>query len=384
MKKQNEKIAVIRPGIHTVDEQFCHYLVKEGFEGTLIAPKKSLATPNEIFNPNYKVRLLKALNCGPFKDFPIFLNLYSYLRKENFDIVQASEDFQCFTWVAALYAKFNHKLFFPMEDRYYFPRKKFDRYLYKIFKIMFFPLVWTTANKIICRSTAALRFTENSLNNKKLKSKLVFLPIGVNTDIFFPVKTKVVEKNLKIITVGRLINHKDYPTLLKAVKYLKDQKMTSVDLTIVGQGPLKHALLDQIRKDDLAENIKIYEKVEFSKLKTYYSNHQLFVISSISEGMGAVVLEAMACGLPLGVSRVGGMIDFVENGKNGYIFSAGDYKDLANKILKLTDKQTRRKLGQQSLKKVKERFDWQVLIKEYAKVLLNAYYIKEKSVRLFL
>lgn len=361
------KVAVIRPAVHTIDEQFCNYLAKNEFDITLIAPKNSIATPNKIYHPNFKVKLLRTMNFGIFTDFPITLGLYSCLKKENFDIVQANEDFQFTTWVSALYCRLYAKRLILFEDKYFFPRHKLDYGLYQIFRRLFFRFVWNTSSTIVCRSKAAFSFIKEIIE-PAFRNKLTILTIGVNTSLFHPIHTKRNEKVLRIFTIARLIPNKDYPTLVKAIHYIKNHKKIPISLAIVGRGYLYNSLKQQVSDYDLQNDVKIIRQIPYNRLKHYYSHHDIFVLPSVVEPNGSVVVEAMACGLPVIISNVGGMLDFVEDGRNGYIFAVGDYRDLADKILKLVDKEKREKLSKESLKLVKEKFDWDVLIKKYIKV----------------
>lgn len=361
---QKFKIAIIRPGVHTLDEQFCYYLAKNGFDVTLIVPKNSVATPNKINNPNFQVKLLKAINFGRFVDFPITVGLYWYLKKEEFDIVQSNEDFQFITWISVLYSKLNNKPFFLIEEKYVYPRFKIQRFLFRIFQKLFCSFVWIVCKKIICHSKACLLFMRKSIKNKKLREKLLFLPVGINTDIFYPVKILKNAEYLRIITVGRLVDHKDYPTLLKAVNHLLKNQL-KIKLTIIGKGLLKDYILRLIESLNLKKNVSMIKEIPFGKLREYYSRYDLFILSSIRECVGAVTLEAMACGLPVIVSDAGGTLDFVEVGKNGYLFKRADYLDLADKILKLTSRQKRQQFEQESLRLAKEKYNWDILVQKY-------------------
>lgn len=380
------KIAIIRPGIHTINEQFCYFLARNGLDVTLVAPENSIATPNKINNPNFRVKFLKTVNFGKFVDFPITIGLYRYLKKEDFDIIQSNEDFQFVTWISALYSKMNKKKFFVIEEKYTYPRFRIHRILFRIFRKLFCQFVWRTAEKIICHSRASLSFMQNSIKGEKIKKKLLFLPIGVNTNIFYPINVKKENFDLRIISVGRLIDHKDYPTLIKAVSYLIKQKNINIKLTIIGRGLLKSSLSKMIKNLDLNNNVFIIDRVPFQEINKYYSENEIFILPSVRESVGAVVLETMACGLPVILSNVGGMTDFVKNGKNGYIFKAGDYKDLAGKILKLMNKQKRNKFGNESLRLAKEKFDWSILIKKYIKIFAdntsNVGIVKNQSSRI--
>ncbi len=360
------KIAVIRPGIHTIDEQFCEYISKNGYDVTLVVPSSS----KKIKNHPYQVQYLKSVNFGKLADFPLTLGLFHYLKDQNFDIVQSNEDFQFITWVAAYYSKVHKKPFFLIEEIYKYPRFKMHRFFFKLFQKTMCRFVWKNSSMIICHSNACLKFMEKSISSHAEKSKLVFLPIGVNTKLFYKTKSEQKDSScLKIISVGRLISHKDYPTLFKSVEHLTKTEKIDLKLTIVGKGELKSELEQQIEAMKLADVIELIDHVDFETLKDHYNENDIFVLSSIREAMGAVVLEAMACGLPVIVSDAGGAPDFVSDGKNGFVFEKGNYLDLADKIYQLNDNNLRKEFAQESTRMIEDTFDWDIVIKKYIQIM---------------
>lgn len=358
------KIAVVRPGIHTLDEQFCYFLAKQGFSVTLVAPENSFATPNKLNNPNFKVVQLPAVNFFKLGDFPIVWGLFHFLKKGDFDIIQSNEDFQCVTWIACLSAKLNRKRFFLIEEKYRYPRFRFHRIFFTLFRKIFCPFVWNNSEKIICHGKICYRFMKKSINNPVLEKKLTILPVGVNTDIFRKISVNKPGKTLRVISVGRLIANKDFSTLIRAIHRVTEQEI-SVQLTIVGDGPERSRLTELIHQYGLEENVRMIKNIPYEELYAEYSKHDVFVLPSKLEIVGAVVSEAMACGLPVIVSHVGGMLDYV-SGDNGYTFTPGNDRELAERLKIFTDKQRVRYLGEGSLKLVNQFFDWNVLIQKYS------------------
>lgn len=362
------KLAVVRPGIHPIDEQPCYFLAKNGFDVTLFAPYNSEATPNKVYHPNFKVLFYKALNKEWVEGYPLPFNLFSCLKRIQPDIVYASEDSQPVTWIASVYARARGIPIILCSERYQLPTRNFDKFVYTLCKPLVFPFVWKNAKRIICRSKATFKFMKREVN-KETREKLVYLPLGVNTNIFYPTRKKRKDEVLRLITVARLLEKKELMTLIKALEHVKLHQNIRIKLSIVGRGPLYDRLKEEVRKQNLVQDVTFVQNVQFFKMKDLYNQHNLFILPSSLESLGAAVLEAMACGLPVIISNVGGMLDFVEDGKNGYIFSVGDHKDLADKIVQLTDIKTRIRFGEEGLKLVREKFDWSILIKKYANVI---------------
>ena len=156
---------------------------------------------------------------------------------------------------------------------------------------------------------------------------LEVIPPGVDTALFQPMNTADARRELDlpdkrtILYVGRIEPLKGLDILLKAVALLNDTANTH--LLIVGGSLEKDAELQRL--NTLAVNLGISDIVTFigsvqqEQLPAYYSASDVFVLPSWYESFGLVALEAMSCGTPVVVSRVGGLKTFVENGKTGYL-----------------------------------------------------------------
>ena len=153
------------------------------------------------------------------------------------------------------------------------------------------------------------------------------IPAGVNLDMFQPVDQTDARAELGIreerviLYVGRIEPLKGIDILLRAVPMLEYGE--DLRVLVVGGNPGNDAELDRL--NSLTAELGIGDSVTFtgsvpqSALPTYYSAADVFVLPSHSESFGLAPLEAMACGTPVVVSRVGGMKTFVNSGENGYL-----------------------------------------------------------------
>ena len=132
------------------------------------------------------------------------------------------------------------------------------------------------------------------------------------------------------LAVGRLWAQKDYPTLLNAFRPLAELQGR---LAIAGRGPL----LDELQQQ--SEQLGISSKVSFLGVRhdipALLSAADGFVLSSAWEGMPNVVMEAMAAGVPVVATRVGGVPELVEPGKSGFLGPAGDAAALSEAMRRL-------------------------------------------------
>lgn len=171
-------------------------------------------------------------------------------------------------------------------------------------------------------------------------------------------------------TVGRLAEIKDQASLIKALRLLLDAQPAlhgRVRLSLVGDGPLA---------DTLGQ---LVSELELDSLVTFYGNRDdipqllqdmdIFVLPSLGEGISNTILEAMASGLPIVATHVGGNPELVTPGINGLLVPPSSPRELADALLTLlADPQKISDMGQASLKAVRSRFDWQKTVQEYAAV----------------
>jgi glycosyltransferase involved in cell wall biosynthesis len=146
---------------------------------------------------------------------------------------------------------------------------------------------------------------------------------------------------------ARFLEKKNLPLLLRAyAQYRTLAKMTNIGpgegiwkLIILGDGPLRPTLEDEIARLGLSGHTDLPGFVQYSGLPNYYANAGAFVHASTTEQWGLVVNEAMASGLPVLVSnRCGCAPDLVEEGVNGWTFDPTNEMQLAQLLLKVADR----------------------------------------------
>lgn len=131
-------------------------------------------------------------------------------------------------------------------------------------------------------------------------------------------------------TVGRLVPVKDHKTLIEAYSILV-QKVPDSCLLIVGGGPL-HQQNEKLVSDlGLSENVMLMG--ERYDIPAVLSAMDVYVVSSLNEGMSISVLEAMSTSLPIIATNVGGNPEIVHDGKNGLLVASGKPQQLANKMI---------------------------------------------------
>ncbi len=209
---------------------------------------------------------------------------------------------------------------------------------------------------------------------QKLKRKTRIIPCGVDLqswsrDASFDLIEKKynLEGKKVIIFVGRLTWEKGVIYLLKAAKFI------NAEIFIIGGGVEKKKL-ENFAKLKKLENVHFmgyFGKEYIEELRQFYKKASCAVLPSVcDEGLGIVILEAMASETPVVATNKGGIPLAVKNGKTGYLVRAKSGKALADAINKILDNDhLRQEMGKNARKLVEERFDW---VKISAQV--NKYY----------
>jgi len=143
------------------------------------------------------------------------------------------------------------------------------------------------------------------------------------------------DASLVILSAGRLAREKDFTTLINAFAKVRTQK--KCHLVILGEGALRPELELLIKKLDLQDSVQLPGFVD--NPHAWMLNADLFVLSSIHEGFGNVIVEAMACGMPVvSTDCPSGPIEILEDGKWGELVPVGDVELLSKAIIKVLSK----------------------------------------------
>ncbi len=183
-------------------------------------------------------------------------------------------------------------------------------------------------------------------------NKIEVINCGVDTALFVP-KDKAAAKNSLglspaekiILFVGNLTPLKGLRPLLQAFQKIAAQ-IPGTNLVIIGEGPLQAEILAAAAKGQISTRVRLVGPMAHEQIPLWMACADVFVLPSFREGFGLVALEAMACGAPVVVSRVGGMPEYIESGKDGFLVEPGDVEGLIEKInLLLHHEQLRSEVG---------------------------------------
>ncbi len=185
---------------------------------------------------------------------------------------------------------------------------------------------------------------------------------GIDTSRFAPRKQKTSKLPVKIGCVGRLSKEKRHDILLEALSQIQTSRRPG--LVLVGDGPTRQSLENQIQDSDLAKDVRLLGTCH--NVPSILKDFDIFVLASDTEGLPVALLEAMATGLPVIATRVGGVPELVEDGVNGFLVPPGDPGELASAIEKLVcDAELRQRMGAAGRQKAVRQFSIQTAARKH-------------------
>jgi glycosyltransferase involved in cell wall biosynthesis len=178
-------------------------------------------------------------------------------------------------------------------------------------------------------------------------------------------------------TVGRLVPVKNHILFLQAARDVVKKK--KVRFLIVGDGVLFHALKTKTKAWNLADSVFFTgwrDDVDRILCAT-----DIYVITSVVEGLNLSVLEAMACGMPIVGTDVKGISDIVVDKKNGFLVPLNDVDTLANAILTLADnKELSERMGRSGRQLAEQKYSVQTMVDNTARVYEDLFSISGNEV----
>ncbi|SDC04916.1 Glycosyltransferase involved in cell wall bisynthesis [Terribacillus halophilus] len=170
----------------------------------------------------------------------------------------------------------------------------------------------------------------------------IFPSGGINKQTFHEKETTLACQELEINPaysyigfVGRIDRGKGWDVYLKAAELLKEQgKLGNCKLLFIGDGLEKEDFESMVDKFGLRDHLVHFPLLSQQKLNSVYNSMAVFCFPTMREGesLGLVGLEAMACGTPVIGSCMAGLLDYMEDGRNGFLFEPGSAEALADSI----------------------------------------------------
>ncbi len=313
------------PDIIKKDEIFihgvCRYTQKYNFKGN-----RSIFEPIKfsyyIFKSLIKEKF-DIIDCSAFPYFPAFsCKLYSILRNTPLVI----------TW---------HEVWMD----YW--------YEYLGWKGIFGVIIEKIVSKLTKNVVSVSNKTKNNLVKLGANKKNISV-VNNWVDIKEIQKINKSKEEFDIIYAGRLMKHKNIDVLIKSV-YLTRKEFPDVKAVIIGNGPEKTKLRVLIKRLGLEKNIKFMDFMLREKVYAFMKSSKLFVLPSVLEGFGIIVIEANACGLPVITVKHNrnASADLIKDYDNGFVCNLLE-QNIAEKItMLLKNNKLRKNMGIKSRKSAK-------------------------------
>lgn len=354
-------------GAERVISTIANELTEQGHDVTLL----SFQNTDSLYDLNEKVEYIKSnLVINRSSKIRYFLSLlrggvggYIFYKEKMNEIkpTVVLSFLENATFIASIYKIFNrsHKLVISERNDITsnsFIMKKMKKFFYK------------NVDGIVCQSKIVASFYNKKLKIPSDKIKVIGNPL--NPDSYFKGDVSQIEREKKILAVGRLCDQKNFQLAIDSFKIVH-QRFPDYRLKIIGEGDLRNSLEYQINNLGLDHAIEMNGEESFPFIKNV--NPSLFIVTSKYEGFPNVLIEAMATGLPIITTNFspGVAKEIVKSKTNGIIVNSFDPKDFADAmIMELLDEELRR---QQSLNNLYVRivFSQKEIMKNWESFLLN-------------
>jgi len=328
---------------------------------------------NIIFNNIFKspVAIFRALNFFKYKKLAISLRLLFYINpflNEDFDIIH------CHFGPSGMIAIYIREIL-KLETKIITTFHGYDLRLAMGKSPSMYKKLLDEGDLFQCVSN----YTRDSLIKLGASSsKLINLPLGIDVKKFplkWGVKNNIKDdNNIIILTVARLVEEKGLFYGIKAIEkiYNKYKNIFKIKYYIIGDGYLYRPLEDYISAINMRDTIYLLGGKNDDEIVKYLNMSDIFLLPSINESFGMVLLEAQAVGLPIVATNVGGIKYAIIENKSGFLVPEKDVDVLVKKIEYLIEHpDVWCELGNNGRKHINKNYNILKLNKELEKIYIN-------------
>jgi glycosyltransferase involved in cell wall biosynthesis len=333
------------------------------------APREKMISDNSDVRQSlgFKVKYLNTLlDVG---EIPLVPSIGREIGSGGYDAVLLQEDYQLICHMAYLAARRKNTPTILSTERTYFPAGG-KRLVLGLFDATLNGMVRRGATAYTAHCTAAKEFAGNEL--KVPAGRIKVINVGIDTSLFKPTagETPLKDGDFKILTVARLHPYKGLAYLIRAMEAVKKSRPGAM-LYIMGRGPSAGDLKGLVSRTGMNDTVRFIETpVPNYEMPPVYSSADVYVQPSVVEPYGIAVLEAMACGKPTVCTRVGGMMDTVDDHETGFLVKPADPGALSEVLIELSnDRMEMQRMGALARERAVAKFDWPVIAKAYKELL---------------
>jgi colanic acid/amylovoran biosynthesis glycosyltransferase len=198
--------------------------------------------------------------------------------------------------------------------------------------------------------------------------KLRLVRCAVDTGLFRPPEAPRADSPMRVLCVSRLVLGKGLTLLLEALAEVAGEGL-EVELVLVGEGPEREAIERRSHELGLDGRVRLTGAIGQDEIRAHYAEASVFCLPSFAEGVPVVLMEAMATGLPVIVTRIAGIPELVDDGESGILVRPARADDLAGALRRLADSAgLRRSMGEAGRRTVIARYDLEPTARELAGV----------------
>ncbi len=296
------------------------------------------------------------------------------LQNQPYDVILSRTRFFLSSLMALWYARTRSIKYIHIEHGSDFVRlsSSLASVLAKIYDYTLGKLIFFAADAVIANSKASSEFVKK-ITRGKISPVIIYR--GIEEE---EIRAITGNSNLRaalagktiIIFIGRLITGKGIMDLLKAMAVVNNPAITCL---IIGDGPQKQQLLTYLNNSGfLRNNVLLLGEKSRSEVLAILKIADIAINPSYTEGLPTTMIEAALCKKAIIATRVGGTTEIITHNRNGLLYQAGDIKQLAAFIVRLsTTPQERARLGERAYAEVENKFNWQNTIYAYEIVFKN-------------
>ncbi len=237
-------------------------------------------------------------------------------------------------------------------------------------------LLWHASNRVVCNAEALREFVMK--RHLVAADRAEVVPNGVDTEHFTP-DARLKADTPVILYLGRMVKIKDPMTALKAFRIVAD-RIPEAQMLMIGNGYLQSYLKAYAEENGIADRVIIRNGT--TDVRPYLRKAWMLSLSSVSEGLPNVILEAMSCGLPVVATAVGGNPEVVSEGVTGLLVPPGNPGKMADAMEKIiTNERMRQSMGEKAREIATRSYSIEAITSLTEKALINASYdaIKRKG-----
>lgn len=351
-------------------EQYVYYISKElvnypNCEVKVICANEASNIDVEVYN---SINIQRLKYYGKIANTNVTLSLPTTLYREEFDIIHTHIPTPWSSDWSNIICRLKNK---PLVVTYHndIIGNGIANTIANIYNSTALKLLLNKADKIIITQEDYIQ----SEHLQNYKDKIITIPNGVDTNLFKPTSNEKTPNQIFFLSVlDKFHKYKGLDYLLDSLVNVK-MEIPNVKLIIGGKGELLDFYKNKTKELGIEDNVEFKGFLSDAEVIKYYQESELFVlpsISSLQEGFGIVVLEALSCQTPVISTEIVGVSDDVIETNSGIILKPKDTQGLYEAIVKiLSDKELMKSMGINGRKLVKDKYEW----KKIAASIYNLY-----------